>query len=73
MMKSISAANVARNFHPKVERILISNQFMNKRNFHVQYVIIKHQGRVPLTHELSEEKSAKFDRVDHLWPHKAGD
>ena len=26
-----------------------------------------------LTHELSEEKSAKFDRVDHLWPHKAGD
>ena len=27
----------------------------------------------PLTHELSEEKSAKFDRVDHLWPHKAGD
>ena len=26
-----------------------------------------------LTHELSEEKSAKFDRVDHLWPHKVGD
>ena len=26
-----------------------------------------------LTHELSEEKSAKFDRVDHLWPHNAGD
>ena len=23
-----------------------------------------------LTHELSEEKSAKFDRVDHLWPHR---
>ena len=26
-----------------------------------------------LTHQLSEEKSAKFDRVDHLCPHKTGD
>ena len=32
--------------------------------------VVKHTS---LTHELSEEKSAKFDWVDHLWPHKAGD
>ena len=29
------------------------------------------QYNATLTHELSEEKSAKFDRVDHLWPFKA--